>query len=98
MAGAPASAASLPSPAAISTDLPSCVCRILGGEPVGHATKDISEKYAILSADLLGLIGPDGSGAATDERLVNAWIERNDAQNYVVLGDPAVRLRVDRMK
>jgi hypothetical protein len=62
-----------------------CVGRILGGEPVGHATKDISEKYAILSADLLGLIGPDGSGAATDERLVNAWIERNDAQNYVVL-------------
>lgn len=70
-----------------------CVGRILGGEPVGHATKDISEKYANTSAELLDLIGPDSSGApANDKKLVNTWIERNDAQNYIVLGDPAVRL------
>jgi hypothetical protein len=30
-----------------------------------------------------------------DRALVNAWIERNDAQNYVLLGDPAVRVRND---
>jgi hypothetical protein len=30
-----------------------------------------------------------------DRALVNAWIERNDAQNYVLLGDPAVRIRND---
>ena len=29
----------------------------------------------------------------SDDELVNAWIERNDAQNYVLLGDPAVRIR-----
>ena len=33
-----------------------------------------------------------------DPELVSAWIERNDAQNYVVLGDPAVRLRTDDLQ
>jgi hypothetical protein len=70
-----------------------CVGRILSGNPVGHATKDISEKYASLSAELLSLIGPGaGSTASDDEKLVNTWTERNDVQNYILLGDPAVRL------
>jgi hypothetical protein len=30
-----------------------------------------------------------------DRDLVTAWIQRNDAQNYVLLGDPAVRIRAD---
>ena len=89
----------LPKVGPLLTMFRNCVGRILGGQPVGHATKDISEKYATLSAHLLGLIGPDASGTPpTDQRLVNAWIERNDAQNYIVLGDPAVRLRVADLK
>ena len=47
---------------------------------------------ANVSAELLGLIGAGPGSAPTDEKLVNTWIERNDAQNYVLLGDPAVRL------
>ena len=31
----------------------------------------------------------------SDKDLVNCWLERNDAQNYVMLGDPAVRIRND---
>jgi hypothetical protein len=70
-----------------------CIGRILSGNPVGHATKDISEKYANLSAELLGLIGSGPGGTASDdEKLVNIWTERNDVQNYILLGDPAVRL------
>jgi hypothetical protein len=70
-----------------------CVGHILSGDPVGYATKDFSEKYANVSTELLSLIGagPEATTAA-DEKLVNTWIERNDAQNYIVLGDPAVRL------
>jgi hypothetical protein len=69
--------------------------RILDGEPVGHATTDLSLKYATLAADLLDAIDPALPAARrpTDEQLAWTWVERNDAQNYVVLGDPAVRLR-----
>jgi hypothetical protein len=27
--------------------------------------------------------------------LANAWVQRNDAEGYLILGDPAARLRVD---
>jgi hypothetical protein len=73
--------------------------RILGGEPVGHATKDFSEKYATLSTELLGKLDDTQPGSRpSDEELAWTWIERNDAQNYVVLGDPAVRLRVELLQ
>ena len=72
--------------------------RVLGGEPVGHATKDFSERYATLSADLLDKMDEIRPGErSSDEELAWTWIERNDAQNYVVLGDPAVRLCVDHL-
>jgi hypothetical protein len=75
-----------------------CLGRILKGEPVGHATKDISDKYAILAADLLTQLDK-GAGATLppDAALAWAWVERNDARNYVLLGDPAVQLRVDKL-
>jgi hypothetical protein len=73
--------------------------RVLGGEPVGHAMKDFSEKYATLSTELLSNLDDSQTGPrSTDEELAWMWIERNDAQNYVVLGDPAVRLRVNLLK
>ena len=70
--------------------------RILSGEPVGNSTKDFSDKYAALSAELLSKLDETQPGDKLDEKeLAWTWIERNDAQNYVVLGDPAVRIRVD---
>jgi hypothetical protein len=30
---------------------------------------------------------------ATPQEIAATWVERNDAQNYVLLGDPAVRIR-----
>ena len=70
--------------------------RILSGEPVGNATKDFSDKYAALSAELLSIMDETQPGdVPRDQDLAWMWIERNDAQNYVVLGDPAVRVRVD---
>ena len=70
--------------------------RVMDGEPVGHAMLDFGQRYASASVGLLNLLAPHqpGTKAATDSALVRLWVERNDAQNYVLLGDPAVRLRV----
>jgi hypothetical protein len=70
--------------------------RVLAGEPVGHATKDFSERFATLSVDLLSKYDRTQPGQRPSDRdLVWTWVERNDAQSYVLLGDPAVQLRAD---
>ncbi len=32
-----------------------------------------------------------------DEKLAVAWVQRNDAEGYIVLGDPAVHLRAGEL-
>jgi len=75
-----------------------CIGRILMGQPVGHSTKDFSEKYAVLSSELLQKLDQgQASAASPDRELAMTWIERNDAQNYILLGDPAVKLAVSKL-
>jgi hypothetical protein len=70
--------------------------RVMAGEPVGHATKNFSERYAVLSSELLSLLDETSPGPKPPAQEIAAtWVERNDAQNYVLLGDPAVKLRSD---
>jgi hypothetical protein len=74
---------------------------ILSGLPVGHAMCGrFGARFAELSAMLLSATAPNAAVASrpTDRDLVNRWIERNDAQNFVLLGDPAVRVRNDDLK
>lgn len=72
--------------------------RLLRGEPIGLAMKDFNERYAALSTNLSDLQEKMGFGLQVpDAVLASTWIERNDAEGYVVLGDPAVRLRVKDM-
>jgi hypothetical protein len=69
--------------------------RILSGQPVGYAMKDFNEKYAALSANVSDILEQMGFGKLVpDAQLARLWTERNDAQNYVVLGDPAAALKV----
>lgn len=70
------------------------VSRILAGEPVGYSTLDFSQRYATASVALTNLLAPHQPGPKPPpDTLLRLWVERNDAQNYVVLGDPAVALR-----
>ncbi len=74
--------------------------RTLNGQPVGYVMKDIYEKYAALSASLSSLLEElsFNPNAASDEQLAANWIERNDAEGYIILGDPAACLRVSDLQ
>lgn len=70
-----------------------CISTILRGKPVGLALRDFAQRYAILSTALLNTLGPSKTNAlTTDQAMILAWIERNDAQSYIILGDPAARV------
>lgn len=66
--------------------------RVLTGECVGNATVEFSGRAATLSSRLADLYQP-GARRPSDEELVWSWIERNDTRAFVLLGDPAARLR-----
>jgi hypothetical protein len=73
---------------------------ILGGSLVGHVvSRQFGQRHAALSAGLLGAVSPFAppSMRPSDRDLVTYWLERNDAQNYAVLGDPAVRIRAEQL-
>jgi hypothetical protein len=72
---------------------------VLKGRPVGHAVQHLNDKFARLSAKLLGILhSQPPTPRPPDAELGRMWIDRNDFQNYVLLGDPAVHLEVDRLK
>jgi hypothetical protein len=73
---------------------------IMKGSPVGFSTcSQFSARYSALSAFLLNATSPTAPAGTrpSDRELVSAWIERNDSQNYVLLGDPAARIRRDAL-
>lgn len=74
------------------------LARIVAGHRIGYATDQFNVRWSALSTDLSEALAdrrdnPDVSDAV----LANRWIARDDARNYVILGDPAAALRVDAM-
>ena len=67
---------------------------LLAGWRLGHAMEFFDDKYAAQAAELSdGLDQARNYGKTLDElSIAGLWTETKDARNYVVLGDPAVRL------
>ncbi len=69
------------------------VRRLSAGEPVGSAMEPVNMRYAETATLLANLVEEARFGRTPpEEQLIRLWTAHGDARNYVVLGDPAVRL------
>src|SRR5262249_35247661 len=72
--------------------------RLLRGERIGQATDSFNIRWAAISTDLSDAQADRGRGVDVPlRRIGNLWVARDDARNFMILGDPAVRLRVEDM-
>jgi hypothetical protein len=72
----------------------SALQRLIDGRCVGHAMDHFDLRYAELASDLATRIedATKYDVAVDDHELAQLWIYANDARDYAVIGDPAVRI------
>jgi hypothetical protein len=75
------------------------VNQLLEVQPSGLAMHDMNTRYSIGNALLTNTYDRQQRGTLTwnaklETRFLDTWITRGDAQNYMILGDPAARLRI----
>jgi hypothetical protein len=75
------------------------VDQLLEVQPSGLAMEDMNKKYSLSSIMLNSVYDRLKRGTfkwtpESERRFVDTWIIRSDAQNYMVFGDPAARLRI----
>lgn len=68
---------------------------LFNGYPIGRALEDFNNRYAELATMLTSTLEEIEWGKSVDPaELTGTWTAHNDARNYVLVGDPAVRLMV----
>lgn len=69
--------------------------RLLDGHPVGSAMEPLGRRHAEMSTLLNDALEEIRFGQRPDDlAIASLWTAHHDARNYVILGDPAVRLAV----
>ena len=70
--------------------------RFMRGDRIGQATDVFNMRWATLSAQLAeAQLDLRYGGQIPLDKLGRMWVARDDARNFMILGDPAVRLRVE---
>ena len=67
---------------------------ILSGHRVGNALDQFNIRWAALTTEIAEQLKALSHPQSHTE-LANLWVARDDARNYIVFGDTAVRLRVE---
>lgn len=69
--------------------------RLLEGHPIGSALDYFGSRYGELSSDLAILLEEIqyNNQSIVPSEVANMWTANNDARNYTILGDPAVRVQ-----
>jgi hypothetical protein len=71
----------------------STIKRLLTGSPVGSAMECVNQRYAELSVELTGLLIDRDRMVSISRSLTSRVLRAQlDARNFIVIGDPAVRL------
>ena len=69
---------------------------LMAGKRIGWAMEDLSRRWSALYAELFHEI-QNLDEFSDKKKLRSQWIDLDDARNYIVFGDPAVRLREELM-
>jgi hypothetical protein len=73
----------------------SALTLLLDGHPIGSAVEFFNNKHADLSVTIVTEKQDCAAGKVLKPlELASLWTANNDARNYVIIGDPAVRLPV----
>jgi hypothetical protein len=67
------------------------------GKRAGLAADPLNLQWSALAAQLGMVLGNSPADAPRGPLVANLYIARDDARNYIVLGDPAARLRTESM-
>jgi hypothetical protein len=68
---------------------------ILSGKPLGHALTGFTRRASELSLQLKGQLE---DGKLTNKDLADLWLATNDSESFVLMGDPAARLRKEDLQ
>ena len=70
--------------------------RLMQGSTIGMAMEDLNRRYSFFNASLTDeVLGAQFYGKTSDpSKLSQMYIQTIDARNYIIIGDPAVRLPV----